>query len=97
MFRSLRYWVGLCSLGLLATVASAQVRQGTLPLNTELAFEKLQYTGWSGGADEGKVQALRPIVLTHFGDGSNRVVVAMQRGVVHVFDNQQSAATKNCK
>jgi len=92
MFRSLRYWVGLCSLGLLATVASAQVRQGTLPINTELAFEKLQYTGWSGGADEGKVQALRPIVLTHFGDGSNRVVVATQRGVVHVFDNQQSAA-----
>jgi glucose/arabinose dehydrogenase len=31
----------------------------------------------------------RPIVLTHAGDGSDRVFVATQHGVIHVFPNDQ--------
>ena len=34
---------------------------------------------------------LRPIVLTHAGDGANRVFVATQHGVIHVFPNDQKA------
>ena len=34
---------------------------------------------------------LRPIVLTHAGDGTNRVFVATQQGVIHVFPNDQKA------
>ena len=29
----------------------------------------------------------RPIVITHAGDGSNRIFVASQLGSIHVFDN----------
>lgn len=75
----------------LGATAGAQVREADLPIDSEIAFGNLRYSGWSGGADEGKVQALRPIVLTHFGDGSNRIVVATQRGVLHVFENDQQA------
>ena len=88
--------IGSCVLALslltFGISASGQVREGNLPIDSEVAFGNLQYTGWSGGADDGKVQALRPIVLTHFGDGSNRIVVATQRGVLHVFENDQKAA-----
>jgi quinoprotein glucose dehydrogenase len=34
---------------------------------------------------------IRPIVLTHAGDGTNRVFVASQLGTVHVFANDQAA------
>src|SRR5690348_10511823 len=27
----------------------------------------------------------RPIVITHFGDGTNRLVIASQQGVIHVM------------
>ncbi len=62
-----------------------------LALKTELAFANLKWSGWSDGSDGGKVVPLRPIVLTHAGDGSNRVFVATQHGVVHVFANDQRA------
>ena len=35
---------------------------------------------------------LRPLVLTHAGDGSDRVFVATEHGVIHVFPNDQKAA-----
>ena len=34
---------------------------------------------------------LRPLVLTHAGDGSNRVFVAIQQGTIHVFPNDPKA------
>ena len=40
----------------------------------------------------GRANPLRPIVLTHAGDGSNRVFVATQHGVVHMFPNDPKAA-----
>jgi glucose/arabinose dehydrogenase len=56
-------------------------------LETSVAFPGLRWAGWKGETDAGLVVPLRPIVLTHAGDGSNRVFVATQRGVVHVFAN----------
>src|SRR5262249_26330286 len=77
-----------------AAVPGAVVDERPLPLETELAFPDLRWAGWKG-QDAGKQVALRPLVLTHAGDGSNRVFVATQHGVIHVFPNDQKAtATK---
>src|SRR5207302_642346 len=34
---------------------------------------------------------LRPLVLTHAGDDSNRIFLGTQHGVIHVFPNDQKA------
>jgi glucose/arabinose dehydrogenase len=76
-------------------VPGEEVDDSPLALQTEIAFPKLKWTGWEGLHDDGKVRPLRPVFLTHAGDGSNRVFVALQQGPIHVFPNDQSAdATK---
>lgn len=75
------------------TIPGWEVDKSQLALKTEVAFPNLQWTGWSGTDDNGIVAPLRPILLTHFGDGSNRIVVPTQQGVIHVFPNDD-AATK---
>ncbi len=72
-------------------VPGAEVDDSPLPLEAVTAFPKLQWTGWSGETPEGKVVHHRPIVLTHAGDGSNRVFVATEHGVIHVFPNDPNA------
>ena len=54
-------------------------------MKTAVAFPNLQWAGWKGETEDGRVNTLRPVVLTHAGDGSNRVFVATQHGVIHVF------------
>ncbi|MFO0945690.1 MAG: PQQ-dependent sugar dehydrogenase [Planctomycetota bacterium] len=71
-------------------VPDQPVDESPLAVKTELAFPKLNWTGWQAVADSGEVVPLRPIVLTHAGDGSNRVFVATQQGVIHVFPNDQN-------
>ncbi len=73
------------------TVPGAEVNDTPLSLESEVAFPKLKWTGWQGTTDAGKLNPLRPLVLTHAGDGSNRVFVATQHGVIHVFPNDQKA------
>jgi glucose/arabinose dehydrogenase len=68
-----------------------EVDQRPMPLKTTVAFPKLQWTGWQPITDSGKMIPLRPILLTHAGDGGNRIFVATQHGVVHVFPNDQQA------
>jgi glucose/arabinose dehydrogenase len=72
-------------------VPGREVDERPLPLKTAVAFPNLQWTGWKPVTDTGKSVPLRPIVLTHAGDGSNRVFVATQRGVIHVFPNDEKA------
>lgn len=77
------------------TVPGAEVDERPLAIQTDVAFPDLQWTGWKPETDKGKRTPLRPIVLTHAGDGSNRVFVATQHGVIHAFPNDQKAkATK---
>ncbi|HZY87820.1 MAG TPA: PQQ-dependent sugar dehydrogenase [Gemmataceae bacterium] len=77
-----------------AVVPGAEVDERPLALETALAFPDLRWSGWKG-QERGRQVALRPLVLTHAGDGSNRVFVATQHGVIHVFPNDQKAtATK---
>jgi glucose/arabinose dehydrogenase/sugar lactone lactonase YvrE len=75
-----------------AQVPGAEVDMSPIAIETEVAFPNLQWTGWKGETDSGKPYPLRPILLTHAGDGSNRVFVPTQQGVVHVFPNDQTAA-----
>jgi hypothetical protein len=73
------------------TTPGAEINEEPLPLKTALAFPDLQWAGWKGESDDGRIHTLRPIVLTHAGDGSNRVFVATQHGVIHAFPNDQTA------
>lgn len=55
--------------------AADGVDESPLPIESERAFPELQFR--------------RPIVVTHAGDGSNRVFVAEQQGVIRVLPNDQ--------
>lgn len=74
-----------------ATVPGAEVDETPLPLEAMLAFPQLKWTDWKAVNEKGIPIPLRPIVLTHAGDGSNRVFVATEQGVVHVFPNNPKA------
>jgi glucose/arabinose dehydrogenase len=76
---------------LAAQVPGALIDETPLALETAVAFPNLKWSGWKGQTDAGQVIPLRPVVLTHAGDGSDRVFVATQHGVIHVFANDQKA------
>ena len=63
----------------------AQIDESPLNLEPVLAFENLKWSGWQPEADNGKPAPLRPILLTNAGDGSNRIFVPQQQGIIHVF------------
>lgn len=78
-----------------ARIPGWEIDDTPLALQTAVAFPGLTWTGWDNGADAGRVVPHRPIALTHAGDGSNRVFVATQHGVIHVLPNDPKAtATK---
>ncbi len=62
-----------------------------LPIETEVAFPDLKWADWQGMTDSGKVNPIRPLVLTHANDGSHRNFVATEHGVIHVFPNDNAA------
>jgi len=69
-----------------------EVDDSTLPLELKPAFANIKWTGWDDGSESGQVKTFRPIVLTHANDGSNRIFLATQHGVIHVFDNNDNVA-----
>jgi glucose/arabinose dehydrogenase len=73
-------------------VPGQEVDASPLPIETVAAFPDLQWTGWKPENDKGQLEPFRPILLTHAGDGSNRVFVPTEQGVIHVFPNDQKAA-----
>lgn len=72
-------------------VPGQEINTKPLALKSEVAFPKLKWTGWKVNPRTGIRVPLRPIVLTHADDGTDRVFVATQRGVIHVFPNDQKA------
>ncbi len=74
-----------------AVIPGWEVDETPLPVATEIAFPDLQWTGWQPEDAKGKSVPLRPLLLTHAGDGSNRVFVGTQHGIIHVFPNDQKA------
>lgn len=61
---------------------------GTLPLAAELAFPNIQWADWSPEDADGRLQAFRPIVVTHANDDTNTLYVANQWGEVYSLDNK---------
>jgi glucose/arabinose dehydrogenase len=74
-----------------AHIPGWEVDETPLPFQMEVAFPNLKWANWEPDNGSGKVVPLRPLVLTHAGDGSNRVFVATEHGVIHVFPNDQKA------
>ncbi len=74
-------------------VPGRHVDDTPLALEPAVAFPDLKWAAWKPVDDAGRPKPLRPLVLTHAGDGSNRVFLATQHGVVHVFPNDQKAKT----
>ena len=60
----------------LADYPAVKLDERPLPITAERAFANLDF--------------VRPIILTHAGDGTNRVFVASQLGKVYVFANDQN-------
>ena len=77
------------------TIADWEVDDSPLAMGVEVAYLRLQWTGWSPESDDGKITPLRPVLLTHAGDGSNRAFVLIQEGVIHVFPNDDGATKTN--
>lgn len=71
---------------------ATEINTTPLKLNVVDAFPKVKWTGWDFGADSGVVKAIRPIVLTHAGDGSGRLFVPTQQGVIHLLDRGANTA-----
>ncbi len=65
-----------------------------LPIVGTEVFRDVRWTGWDSGESEGLVKPLRPILLTHAADGSNRVFVATQRGIIHITPKSGSGNTQ---
>jgi glucose/arabinose dehydrogenase len=76
-----------------AQVPGAEVDETPLNFEAAPAFTSLKWTGWQSVDDKGKPFALRPLVLTHAGDGSNRIFVAIQQGIIHTFPSDPKAAS----
>lgn len=69
----------------------------TRPINLQTvnAFPNIKWTGWDFGEDSGIVQPIRPILLTHAGDGTNRIFVPLQQGLIQLLE--QGVETKETK
>lgn len=73
------------------TIAGWEVDDSPLAIETEVAFPQLEWNGWTAEREDGKDSPFRPTLLTHAGDGTNRVFVLQQEGVIHVFPNRGAA------
>jgi glucose/arabinose dehydrogenase len=59
---------------------------GTLDVAVVPAVPDATWEGWSPEADDGKpATPLRPLLVTHAGDGSDRLFVPDQSGMIHVI------------
>jgi glucose/arabinose dehydrogenase len=54
------------------------------------AFPDITWEGFEGVDDEGRIQTMRPLELTHAGDGSQRIFVASQIGTIFVLPGAES-------
>ena len=64
---------------------------GALAVESVPAFPQATWEGWSAESADGRpVHPLRPLVLTHAGDGSGRRFVLDQAGMIHTFHASSS-------
>lgn len=71
---------------------------GTVPVRAVPAFPEIEWEGWSPEADDGKpASPLRPLLVTHAGDGSGRTFVLDQAGMIHVVAANAEAGAKRAR
>jgi len=70
---------------------AAELDTRPLPLKIDVAFPDVKWPGWQSAEETGIDKPLRPILLTNPGDGTNRVVVPTQQGILYLLPNEQSA------
>ncbi len=58
-----------------------------MPLKGEVAFPNLKWEGFEGVDDRGRIRNLRPMIVTHPNDGTDRILCGTQRGAIYVFRN----------
>ena len=75
-----------------AAEEAAAIDLTPLAIEAVPAFPDLEWTGWQADTD-GQPTPLRPILITHSGDGSGRLFVPEQQGRIHLF-RPDSTATK---
>ncbi len=61
---------------------------GYLDVKINPAFADINWQGWEPENAQGKVVAMRPIVLTHGNDQTNNLYFATQHGEVYKFENK---------
>ena len=74
-----------------AAHAAESFQELPLPVTVEPAFANVQWADWEPTNDQGLSEPLRPIVITHAGDSSDRVFVATQHGRIYFFAGEQDA------
>ena len=65
-------------------------------IRPEVAFPELKWDGWEPYNEKGKLVEFIPVLITGSGDGSGRLFVADQKGVIYAFDERpdvQSSTT----
>ena len=77
------------------TLNAEDIDTRPLPLRVEVAFSDVQWVGWTSADESGVLDPLRPILVGHAGDGSDRVFIPTQQGVIYfVLNNQQTTRSE---
>ncbi len=72
-----------------APCSSADLDGRPLPVRVENAFPQIRWEGWESAEETGRIDPLRPILVTHAGDGSGRIFVPTQHGAIYVLPNRR--------
>ena len=67
---------------------------GNLPVKLETVYSGVKWSGYKPVDDQDKPNPLRPIIITHAGDGSGRLFMADQHGVIHTVPQSGSGESK---
>jgi glucose/arabinose dehydrogenase len=64
-----------------------QIDESPLEVEITPAYPKLLWPDFLTGADQGRAEDPRPLIITGAGDGTNRIFIATQPGTIHVMPN----------
>lgn len=75
----------------MALVRAAELDTRPWPLPVAPVWGQVEWPGWQPVDEAGVARPLRPILVTHAGDGSGRLFVPTQQGVIYVVDRGQTS------